>query len=439
MLYQKSGDDLNEKNGGVTHLQISELKSALMAITNFYLNKCKYHLGSETPSESLFGLYFLGEYYSNLKNTEQWDRIIHKKWENIVEDLERKGARRLSLYGGLSEVAYIAYILSAKTGNYTKLNKTLREEVCANIPHYLSILTRQRDFFSFSYYDCISGISGILRYTLLSTDSASIRASKALLQYLVDRALADEEENLSWLVKQENLPAGENYPHGVINFSMSHGLAGVLAIMAIALQSGVVVDGQKAAMDKIFEKYFLRYCCFENEIPFWPGMLSVDNIDSQNGVKGNRRMSWCYGSISILWALYLYGQSVSNTDLSTKAFASIEHIALLSSKDCLLVSPTICHGLAGLLSVLTVANAARGSTILKGRMVELCGEITGLFDPSFDYGFQNINYIPDKGTIVAKTSSTNSFLEGATGVLLVLLAASGVLANSSFEQHLLLK
>lgn len=439
MVYQKSGADINEKNSVGNHFQVPELKSTLMTITNFYLNKCKYHLGSETSSESLFGLYFLGEYYNNLKNTEQWDRVIHKKWEIVAENLERKGVRRLSLYGGLSEVAYVAHVLNTKTGNYIKLNKTLREEVCARIPHYLSVLTRQSDSFSYSHYDCISGISGILRYTLLSTDSTSIGASKALLKYLVDKALADEEKNPSWLIKQENLPSGDNYPHGAINFSMSHGLAGVLAIMAIALESGVVVDGQKEAMDKIFDKYFLHYCRVENEIPFWPGILSVDDIDSSNGVKANRRMSWCYGSISILWVLYLYGQSICNVALSTKAFASIERIALLSSKDCLLVSPTVCHGLAGLLSILTVANTRRGSIILEKRILDLCREITSLFNPNFAYGFENINYIPENGTITMKTSSTNSFLEGTTGILLTLLTASGALENTAFEQQLLLK
>ena len=67
----------------------------------------------------------------------------------------------------------------------------------------------------------------------------------------------------------------------------------------------------------------------------------------------SRTMSWCYGSIGILRAIYLASINMSNEASKTFALNELIKIAKMESSDYLLSMPIICHGFAGTVSIMT--------------------------------------------------------------------------------------
>ena len=263
--------------------EVMENEKNLKSIIEFYLNGVEKYLAYDTVSDSLHSILLLAELYNNLENTKKWDKIIYLKWNNIQEKSKGNGNSffaRMGFFNGLAEICFIADILNSSTGNYQKLVYKLRTAFINTIPSYVHMLYEHMKEMKCPDYDCINGASGVIRYLLDCPHDQAKDMAKLLVQYLVD-VTNRKGEYPAWYIKNYNLPSEEDrilYASGAINFSLSHGVSGILAILIMALQKGICVSGQKSAIEILAHKYILEYKVVENNIPYWPGMLSYEKF-----------------------------------------------------------------------------------------------------------------------------------------------------------------
>lgn len=422
--------------------EVMENEKNLKSIIEFYLNGVEKYLAYDTVSDSLHSILLLAELYNNLENTKKWDKIIYLKWNNIQEKSKGNGNSffaRMGFFNGLAEICFIADILNSSTGNYQKLVYKLRTAFINTIPSYAHMLYEHMKEMKCPDYDCINGASGVIRYLLDCPHDQAKDMAKLLVQYLVD-VTNRKGEYPAWYIKNYNLPSEEDrilYASGAINFSLSHGVSGILAILIMALQKGICVSGQKSAIEILAHKYILEYKVVENNIPYWPGMLSYEKFKKREIDDLSRRMSWCYGSIGILRSLQLYEQAFPDYRLKREIEDAVIFLSKIPCEEYLFDSPTICHGYAGMLVVLNVINQEVKSDVIQKRVLELVDILNNFFSEKNRFGFQNIDFVSSEEGILKNVTEDLSFLTGSTGVILSMLSV--VRGETTFEKHLLIK
>jgi hypothetical protein len=63
-------------------------------------------------------------------------------------------------------------------------------------------------------------------------------------------------------------------------------------------------------------------------------------------------MSWCYGSIGNLRAMFLASCNTENKEMEDYTINELVKIAQMDTKDYLLYLPYVCHGFAGTVSIM---------------------------------------------------------------------------------------
>lgn len=137
--------------------------------------------------------------------------------------------------------------------------------------------------------------------------------------------------------------------HG--NMGMAHGIAGPLALMAIAMRKGIVVGGQSDAMAGL--------CAFYDVIAvptavgaWWPGVVTWEELTAGAVTRSALEVpSWCYGLAGIVRAQHLaalaLGDHIRQRRLETTLAGWLASDGLWS----LFNNPFVCHGVAGLMLV----------------------------------------------------------------------------------------
>jgi lantibiotic modifying enzyme len=129
------------------------------------------------------------------------------------------------------------------------------------------------------------------------------------------------------------------------------------------------------------------------------------------------RAAWCYGSPGIARALWLAGRTLADDDLCKAAVQAMEAVYRRSIPERRIDSPTLCHGVAGLLQVTLRFAHDTKLQVFAEAAAELTEQILACIDPGRPMGIANVE---PAGNLVDQPG----FLDGATGVALVLLAAA---------------
>ena len=135
-------------------------------------------------------------------------------------------------------------------------------------------------------------------------------------------------------------------------------------------------------------------------------------------------------------ALLIAGNSIEDKAVSEWAFHIIEEKAKCDISDYNLISPTLCHGYAGVLSVFTRTLCDCESIYIKNQIVHLKNKIEMQFAPSSKYGFPDVEIRSKDGRQILTKTDTNKFLIGASGVILALLSTFH--NDSLLDSHLLI-
>ncbi|HEX7662684.1 MAG TPA: lanthionine synthetase C family protein [Pseudonocardiaceae bacterium] len=141
-------------------------------------------------------------------------------------------------------------------------------------------------------------------------------------------------------------PAG-----GHANQGIAHGIVGPLALLALAHEDGITVDGQIDAMTRICRWLDTWEQHHDSGGAWWPQIVTLADLDHYTSSQpGPRRPSWCYGTPGIARALQLAGRALHDRSRQQRAEAAFTTCLNDPAQlDCL-TDRSLCHGTGGLLA-----------------------------------------------------------------------------------------
>lgn len=188
-------------------------------------------------------------------------------------------------------------------------------------------------------YDYLHGALGLGLYY------SSRRSSEWAHEYLVELVVELEKQatrmkrGIAW---ERKLKAPSNA--SVYNLSMSHGIAGVIAILGRLYEIGI-------CKEKVFELatgaviYLLNNRRKANERYLFPGWIHKDDMEMMQG----GRLAWCYYDMGISIALWQAGQLFGNEQWKREATDILLHtINIRDIGESGVRDAGLCHGAAGI-------------------------------------------------------------------------------------------
>lgn len=414
------------------------------AIINRYFHDLDILINTEKAEFPLALNYLLAisEAFPYLDCQDHWldnTYILMSTVKDVLENSEKN--LTIGLFGGLCDLGFSSTLLHKKTGVYKKFLNSVNNIIYQNIEYFLNYIDSDQHLHNMkaSYYDFVGGVAGIGAYLLLCEPCEKRNKNlKEILDFLVKLILG--EHNFSgrsvpnWHIPSQNqfrMDERDFFSKGNLNFGLAHGIAGPMVILSKAFANGIIVDKQLDAINELTNVYLKYGEESENDIYIWSTQLHLENYLANSIDKNQRskRQSWCYGAIGISRALLLTSRYISNSDLEMFAYKNIINIAKSPIEDYLLESPIICHGYAGVYSILLRTHIEKPNDVLDKRLNLLITKLIQLYSETSKYGFKDIKY--NSVSLV----DDNSFLEGTTGIVLALL--STFIDDSYYDLHLL--
>ena len=345
-----------------------------------------------------------------------WDRVGHAALARAGSAAERAGWIGGSLYTGLAGLGFAAVTLAAGRPRYdrflTAVDRALLPVVAADIRR----LDRQPGGCAVRQFDLISGLSGVGAYLLarraVPEAAGTLRALLGCLVRLLDAGRSPPR----WHTPADQLDQDQRawYPDGNLNCGLAHGLPGPLALLAISLRAGVVVDGAWEAA-KGAARWLAEHRLDDEWGPNWPNALPLAPAEGLRPPPA--RASWCYGSPGVARTLWLAGEALDDDGSRELAVAAMRAALARPPAGRGLSSPTFCHGTAGLLRITTRFATDTGLPDLAEATATLAADLLGEFEPGSVLGYRDVE--PD-GVRVDQPG----LLSGAPGVALALLGAT---------------
>lgn len=301
------------------------------------------------------------------------------------------------LYLGAPAMAFVLHLAADGTDRYAGALHTLDGVVAAHTRQRVAAAHARIDAgrpTEFAEYDLFRGLTGI--GALLLRRQARGPETKAVLEYLVrltEPVPAGGGPVPGWWVGHAPAHSRTTVPGGHANAGMAHGIAGPLALLALAMRAGITVDGHEAAIRRI--------CRWLDEIRIhdrlgvrWPRWISAYGPTPPLPASP----SWCHGTPGLARAQQLAAIVTGDDDRKRMA----EHALLRCITDPnqldLIDNRGLCHGFGGMLrTVQRVAEDAETPAVLTAR--------TSLLTHRF---------------LTADAPQGSGFLEGRTGAALAL-------------------
>lgn len=284
------------------------------------------------------------------------------------------------------------------------------------------------------HYDLVSGAAGILPY-LSRIPNPSPRISAATeyaLDYLVWLASAPSRKGMSnrWFIAPAHYFSADDligYPYGYLDTGMAHGIAGVVTALAAAWSAGVRRPGHREALE-LAAAWLVALGETRSGRPQMPRRVavSVEGAERPDFAEPDAT-AWCYGSPGTATALLIAAEALQDLGMRVQACAVFER-ALTSGLDPQVASsPTMCHGLGGIVAMCQEF-ATAGSRTAAAALPRLVEDLLALSEPDTPSVFRDR---PKSGGAVGDPG----LLTGAAGVAMTLQSISGGV-RSSWSQTL---
>lgn len=255
-------------------------------------------------------------------------------------------------------------------------------------------------------YDLIEGLAGIGFY---ATERLPRAAAGVLLDAVIGRlaTLAVEAPHgLTWHTPPEQLPDHQRAeaPTGYFNLGVAHGVPGVVGLLAAALTARPGDDIAAELLDGAVT-WVLAQRHDDGRFPPWTGPGTRDRPS---------RDTWCYGGIGVAAVIGNAGRALGREDWRAAATDIVVRAAGRGDDESGIRDAGLCHGSAGLLQVCN-------------RMWQQTDDL-GLADAARRWLRRTVDLTP--------ALRGPGLLEGRAGVLLALLAVTGV--DPGWDRALLL-
>ncbi|MET9469474.1 lanthionine synthetase C family protein [Streptomyces sp. NPDC006544] len=403
------------------------------------------HAGERQAAVSLEGSAGAALFLAELAGREP-DRLPAAHAQLAVAARALAGTATAGLYHGPASVLAAAQACARRGGHYPRLRHQLTEHVAgeqlariASVPSGAGV--------SWSAYDVIGGATGTGRLLLGAvaegdpTERAAaepaLRATLAHLTALSRPVTVDGHRVPGWWVPGRLQPTAadrEAFPRGDFNVGLAHGVAGPLALLVLAAEAGVTVDGQLAAVHRI-GRWLADRADHDTAGPYWEPRLPFDDelVRGGGGVTAPSGYAaaasggaWCYGAVGIANALVRAARLTGEADWLRLGLDSARALLRRPGTDHHLKGPTVCHGRAGFLQSLWRLGRLTGDQELLDRTVPLARRLAALADGGAPFGFRHLAPArPDLGwdrSQPLRAEDNGGLLEGAAGVAAALLS-----------------
>lgn len=198
--------------------------------------------------------------------------------------------------------------------------------------------------------DAINGLAGIGRALLTAVTAGQPAAEPGLLAALQALTTMITTPHGSrpgwWLPAALHLSPKLTDSSGSAATGMAHGIAGPLAVLAIASARGWTVPGQDAAI-RHASQWLLDWKA--DGTHRWPTSVSGAELDAGAARLSGRQDAWCYGTPGISAALAHAGRTLNDEALTGLSDAALASLATRPTRTWDTDGPTLCHGYAGVL------------------------------------------------------------------------------------------
>ncbi len=338
------------------------------------------------------------------------------------------------IYTGPGAVAFAVLVAHRATGGYRSALGRL-DEYQRRLVHRALPEVRDTPATTNGEFEVVRGMSGIGRYLLARQENCE-EELRLVLTYLTRMAHGEithrgHQVPRWWTWAAPKLGQEVEMPDGHLNLGLSHGVAGPLALLSLAWRQGVVVDGQREAIERLAG--LLQQWAYESESgPYWPPHLTLEGWAAGPGVAPPRqRPSWCYGAPGVSRAVQLAGLALGRAEWLGLAHRSLLPFLTAGPESWRFDEPHLCHGSGGLMHLFAVLNESIGDKRLTDLVDDMAARTLAQFRPEYRFGFRAFLTSAPQGTDVP------AFLEGATGTALALDAYADGRATTDWDMALL--
>lgn len=366
----------------------------------------------------------LGELSENYPE-EEWDIMAHQYMIKIQEAINTHGIYSSSLFGGTAGIGMAALALSKGGERYSNFINQINEFLISHVDQLMEAsLKRLSESGAYSRdYDVIQGYSGIGRYILMFKEQpAMVEVLKNILNFFVkmcENRIVEGHDVPGWYISKENLVTERDrsfFPKGNLNCGLSHGIAGPLALMSLALTEGIEVEGQREAVEKILVWLDKNKITDENGI-YWGTVVTFEDEIKGINTSKHTRAAWCYGTPGTARAVYLGGCALNDEKYKTLACEAFHSVFKRPESEWNIFSPTFCHGFAGLLHITQLMYEDTKDLRYEEYMNTVLIKIFAQYDEEAPFGFKDL--VKKDGDSLKKVDSAG-LIEGSVGTALVL-------------------
>ncbi|MEU4803079.1 lanthionine synthetase C family protein [Actinosynnema sp. NPDC023587] len=200
-------------------------------------------------------------------------------------------------------------------------------------------------------FDLVSGLTGLGVYLLRrrgSTDRHGTQLADVLV-YLVRLTEPRPDGLPGWWAVNGPTNSGPDWAGGHGNLGVAHGIAGPLALLALAMRREVVVPGHAEAVDRIC-RWLDHWRCGSGHRVWWPGAITrAEHATGTPRSDGPHRPSWCYGTLGIARAQQLAALALGDTRRQRFTQRALAWCLTDEAQLTQLSDVSLCHGWAGVL------------------------------------------------------------------------------------------
>jgi hypothetical protein len=284
------------------------------------------------------------------------------------------GGEHGRLFLGAPALAYLAHQVTVHTGQAQRLAADLHAATVALTSDRLATADRRIDQGrtpTLAEFDLLRGLTGLAAYHLSVAPDHELTGDT--LRYLVRLTEPLSSGLPGWWTHHD--PHGQTMPGGHANNSISHGIAGPLAVLSLAMLRGVVVPGHVGAIGRICA-WLDSWQQSHPAGPWWPRWTTSDGNPAGVGASHPGQPSWCYGTPGLARALQLAGLATGNPHRQRIAETALLGCLTDPTQLDLLDQDGLCHGLAGLLIVTTRMAADAATPELSAHCLQLTTRLT---------------------------------------------------------------
>lgn len=263
-------------------------------------------------------------------------------------------------------------------------------------------------------YDLINGLVGLGVYALEGLHRPTAAACLERIVARLGERARQEPEGAAWFSPAETLPGyqREQHPDGLYNLGMSHGAAGIVALLGAACDAGTA--GARPLLDRAMAWLLAR------RQPANQG-FAFSNFHVPGTEPSSSRLAWCYGDPGMGAALLVAARGAGEPAWERTALEVTRAAASRPEELSRIQDSSLCHGTSGLAHLFHRLYIASGDETLANAARFWYERTLGFRIPGLGFGGFRPWSIGADG--IFDWREDPGFLQGSAGVGLALLSA----------------